>query len=831
MHYDLTPEQLADYHHRFVTELGVSAIGGCCGTTPAHLRGGGRALRRTHGRARASRCSSPRRRPSTPSVPFRQDTSFLVVGERTNANGSRQFREAMLDGDWDTCVAMARDQVKEGSHLIDVCVDYTGADGVADMTEVASRFATQSSVPLMIDTTEGPVAEAALQWLGGRAVLNSVNLEDGDGAGHPARHLPAPGPQVRRGRRVHLHRRGGPGPHRRLEAAGGAGHPRRRRRPLRPRPRGPDLRPAGPAALDRHGGEPARRHRDARGDRPDQGRAARGLHHPRPVERLVRPQPGRPPGAQLGLPARVRRGRPRRGDRARLEDPPAHPDRRAGPGGLPRPHLRPARARATTRCRSCCRSSRGPRSPSGPPEEHLDWPVERRLEQRIVDGNRNGLEADLDEALASGLGALEIVNEFLLAGMQTVGELFASGEMQLPFVLGSAETMKMAVAYLEPHMERADQGGKGTIVLATVKGDVHDIGKNLVDIIFTNNGYEVVNLGIKVGIAEMIAAVEEHQADALGMSGLLVKSTLIMRENLEELNEPAPVERAPGAARRGRPHPHLRRARPARGLRRPPLLRQGRLRGAAHDGPPGGAAARRDRRPGLRPRDLRVAGAAPQRAARARARRPTACPPARPRSPPTTRSSSRPFVGSRVAKGIPLDDIAEYLNLTALFRNQWGFRPDKDTGENDADFKERVRAVLREQLAKAKEADLLVPQVAWGHFAGQRRRRRPRRLQGRRRAGPSGCASPSPARPRSPGSASPTSSARPTRASPTGPASSWSRWGAGSPRRRRGCSPPTSTSSTCSCTASGSRWPRRWPSTGTAASARSWASPTRTARR
>ena len=163
------------------------------------------------------------------------------------------------------------------------------------------------------------------------------------------------------------------------------------------------------------------------------------------------------------------------------------------------------------------------------------------MKHRIIDGDKEGLEADLDAALTSH-SALEIVNDVLLEGMKVVGELFASGEMQLPFVLQSAECMKTAVAYLEPHMEKADQGGKGRIVIGTVKGDVHDIGKNLVDIILTNNGYEVFNLGIKVSIADLIAKAEEVSADALGMSGLLVKSTLIMRDNLEELNQRGLVE-------------------------------------------------------------------------------------------------------------------------------------------------------------------------------------------------------------------------------------------------------------------------------------------------
>jgi len=316
--------------------------------------------------------------------------------------------------------------------------------------------------------------------------------------------------------------------------------------------------------------------------------------------------------------------------------------------------------------------------------------------------------------MADGHEPLAIVNDFLLAGMKTVGELFASGEMQLPFVLGSAETMKAAVAHLEPHMEKDDQGGKGTVVLATVKGDVHDIGKNLVDIIFTNNGYEVVNLGIKVGVAEMINAVEEHQADALGMSGLLVKSTLIMRENLEELNQ--------------------------RGLAEVPVLLGGAaltrtyverdLRGVYE----GRLFYGRDAFEGLRTMDrlveLRKSGqedpafgreiserAVPRRS---RLDEPAPAPPGSPsRSPEISTDNPLfppPFMGSRVAKGIAIDDIAEYLNLTSLFRNQWGFRPDKEVGEDDEAFKTRVKAVLREEMGKAKEADLLVPQVVWGHF-------------------------------------------------------------------------------------------------------------------
>jgi 5-methyltetrahydrofolate--homocysteine methyltransferase len=340
-----------------------------------------------------------------------------------------------------------------------------------------------------------------------------------------------------------------------------------------------------------------------------------------------------------------------------------------------------------------------------------DLPLDERLRRRIIEGVRVGLEADLDEAMANGVGPLAIVNDILLDGMREVGDLFASGEMQLPFVLQSAETMKSAVAYLEPLMEKSDQGGRGRVVLATVKGDVHDIGKNLVDIILTNNGYEVINLGIKVGVNEMLGAVQEHQADALGMSGLLVKSTLIMRENLELMNElgmqNVPVLLGGAALTRTYVERDLRTIYNGRvfygkdafeGLR--VLDRLGEIRRGGEDDPNFGREIcekkvfRRIRGDGDEEPNAMTT-----------------------RSPDVDTDNplfTPPFLGSRVAKGMSIDEISEFLNLTALFRNQWGYRP--ENGEDDAAFKERVRSILREQLAIAKEDDLLVPQVVWGHF-------------------------------------------------------------------------------------------------------------------
>jgi 5-methyltetrahydrofolate--homocysteine methyltransferase len=307
--------------------------------------------------------------------------------------------------------------------------------------------------------------------------------------------------------------------------------------------------------------------------------------------------------------------------------------------------------------------------------------------------------------------------------MKVVGELFGSGQMQLPFVLQSAETMKAAVAHLEPHMDAADAGaGKGRIVLATVKGDVHDIGKNLVDIILTNNGYEVHNLGIKIAISDMIEKAKEVKADAIGMSGLLVKSTLIMRDNLEELNQRGladiPVLLGGAALTRSYVERDLRDVYEGRvfygkdafeGLH--VMDRLGAIRrGAEADDPEWGRVPSESRVPSRASLGLKEKGSGegdgdgdvPSRSPDVVTDNPVFTP---------------PFLGSRIVKGLSIDEIAGYLNETALFRNQWQFRPDKHLAENDEQFKERIRPELREQLDRAKAEGLLVPAVAWGYFA------------------------------------------------------------------------------------------------------------------
>jgi 5-methyltetrahydrofolate--homocysteine methyltransferase len=711
MHYDLTPEQLADHLHRFITEFGVSAVGGCCGTTPAHLA------------AVVERCADavpavrhPVEEPSAASiytsVPFRQDTSFLVVGERTNANGSKRFREAMLEADWDTCVAMARDQIKEGAHVIDVCVDYTGADGVADMTEIASRFATQASVPLMVDSTEGPVARAALEWIGGRPILNSVNLEEGDGPG------------TRLDTFLRLAREFGAAVV--CTCIDEEGQARTAEWKLRAARNIADI------AVERYGLAPedllfdplalplSTGMEESRNDGIETIEGIRSIKAELPgvstILGLSNVSFGLNPAARqvlnsVFLHECVEAGLDSAIVHASKILPLSRIEERAKEISLDLVYNR--RTETYDPLQELLALFDGVKVNAGNADAHLDWPVDQRLSQRIIDGNRNGLDDDLTEALDSGLGALAIVNDVLLEGMKVVGERFASGEMQLPFVLQSAETMKAAVAFLEPFMEKADQGGKGTVVLATVKGDVHDIGKNLVDIILTNNGYEVINLGIKIGINEMIVAAEEHRADAIGMSGLLVKSTLIMRENLVELNQrdlaDFPILLGGAALTRTYVERDLREIYNGRlfygrdafeGLRTMDRLVE--LKKSGEEDPLFGreiSAKNVPKRSRLEPQDTAPVEGQPARSDVAM----------------DNRLFVPPFVGTHVAKGIPIDDIAKYMNLTALFRNQWGFRP--ENGEDDTAFKDRVRATLREELAKAKEADLLIPQVAYGHFA------------------------------------------------------------------------------------------------------------------
>ncbi|HEU5082265.1 MAG TPA: methionine synthase [Acidimicrobiales bacterium] len=728
MHYDLTPEGLLEAQSRFITEFGVQVVGGCCGTGTEHIR-----LLAEHCKDLTPAARTPEHQPGVTSIysftPFEQDASVLLIGERTNANGSKAFREAMIEGDWDTTVQMLKEQVAGGAHVVDVCVDYVGRDGTADMEEVASRFSTQSTVPLMIDSTEPDVVETALQHLGGRAILNSVNLEDGD----------APG--TRLDRFLSMAREYGAAVV--CTCIDEEGQARTAEWKLRAARAIHDL------AVERYGLEPS----DLIFD-PLALTLGTGLEESRrdgieTIEgiRLIKEQL---PGVHttLGL-SNISFGL-KPAARHVLNSVYLHECQAAG---LDSAIVHAGRILPLSRIpdeqRDACmdlvydrRGLEGALSDGDPDydplskiielfedvdsahevrEDRSGWPVTERLKQRIIDGDRNGLVEELEEARAEGLEPLDIINDHLLAGMKVVGELFGAGEMQLPFVLQSAETMKAAVAHLEQYMEKSDTDtSKGRIVLATVKGDVHDIGKNLVDIILTNNGYEVHNLGIKVSIGDMVAKAEEIGAHAIGMSGLLVKSTLIMRDNLQELNQrqlsDVPVILGGAALTRSYVERDLREIYEGRlfygrdafeGLHT--MDRLGAIRrGEETDDPEWGTVPSTSTvraRAGIAERgeseldDVELPD----------------------RSPEVTDVPvpTPPFWGSRVVKGVPIDDIAAYLNETGLFRNQWQYRPDTKpdgTKETDAEFKDRIRPLLRAQLAEAKTEGLLQPAAIYGYF-------------------------------------------------------------------------------------------------------------------
>jgi 5-methyltetrahydrofolate--homocysteine methyltransferase len=711
-HYDLTPGELADAHERFVSEFGVNIVGGCCGTTPEHLQ----AVVDRIGDGRVPVARSPEFEPGCSSiyshVPFHQELAYLAVGERTNANGSRKFRDAMLQADWDTCVQMAREQVKEGAHVLDVCVDYVGRDGTADMQEIASRFATQASLPLVFDSTEPAVLEAGLQHHGGKALVNSANLEEGEGEGK------------RMDRVLSLAREYGAAVI--CLTIDEEGQARDADWKLRVAHRiydiatqrygidGTDLifdpltfpLSAGTEDLRRDGMETLEAIRRIKAELPGASTIL-GLSNVsfglKPAARHVLNSVFLHECREAGLDAAI-----------------VHAARILPLHKIDEQHRTVALDLIYDRRRDdydplieFMALFENVDAGAVEREDRSGWPVAERLKHRIIDGERDGIEADLGEQLQS-MDALSIVNDVLLSGMKVVGELFASGEMQLPFVLQSAETMKTAVAYLEPHMERVDGAGKGTIVLGTVKGDVHDIGKNLVDIILSNNGYTVHNLGIKVPIQDLVDTAVKTEADAIGMSGLLVKSTLIMRENLVEMNdrglERIPVLLGGAALTRNYVEHDLRTVYNGRvfygkdafeGLRTIETLMEGKRTGSLD--PDFGTV------PAERTVTTRLTKPVPADA--------DAALPARSDVATDTRVFTPPFVGSRVAKGISIDEIAGYLNETALFRGQWQFRPDKTKRETDEDFRERIRPILREQLDEARGEGLLNPAVAWGYFA------------------------------------------------------------------------------------------------------------------
>ncbi|GAB7101536.1 methionine synthase [Thermobifida fusca] len=710
--YPLQPHELTEAHDTFIREFGLALVGGCCGTTPEHLA---QVVERVQGRGVPDR--KPHVEPAAASiyqsVPFRQDTSYLAIGERTNANGSKAFREAMLAERYDDCVEIARQQIRDGAHMLDLCVDYVGRDGVRDMRELASRLATASTLPLVLDSTEVAVLEAGLEMLGGRAVLNSVNYEDGDGP--DSRFAKVAALAVEHGAALMALTIDEQGQARTAERKVEVAERLIRQLTTEYGIRKHDIIVDCLTFTIATGQEESRRDaletieaiRELKRRHPDVqttlgvSNVSFGLN---PAARIVLNSVFLHECVQAGLDSAI-----------------VHASKILPINRIPEEQRQVALDMIYDRRTDdydplqrflqlfegvdaqAMRASRE--------EELAALPLWERLERRIVDGEAAGMEADLDEALTQR-SALDIINTTLLAGMKTVGDLFGSGQMQLPFVLKSAEVMKAAVAYLEPHMEKVDGDlGKGRIVLATVKGDVHDIGKNLVDIILSNNGYEVINLGIKQPISAILEAAERHRADVIGMSGLLVKSTVVMRENLEEMNARGVADRYPvllgGAA--------LTRSYVEQDLAE---IFKGEVRYA------------RDAFEGLKLMDAIMAvkrgvkGAKLPPLRTRRVKRGAQLTVTEPEKMPTRSDVATdnpvptpPFWGDRICKGIPLADYAAFLDERATFMGQWGLRGSRGDGPTYEELVETEgRPRLRMWLDRIQTEGWLEPAVVYGYY-------------------------------------------------------------------------------------------------------------------
>jgi 5-methyltetrahydrofolate--homocysteine methyltransferase len=739
--YNETPETVTAQLVHFVKDFGVSIVGGCCGTTPAHLKAIAEAMQGVTPRTRDARLV-----PAASSIffqqPYVQDTSFLIVGERVNASGSKKMRDLLNAEDWDGLVSLAREQEREGAHILDVNVDFVGRDGVRDMHELASRLVTSVKIPLMLDSTEWQKMEAGLEHAGGKCILNSTNYEDGEprfaqvlelakryGASVVIGTIDEQGMARTAEGKLQIARRAYE------QATGKYGFLAQ------------DIF-FDPLALPISTGiEEDRRNaletiegiRRIKSELPGcftilgVSNVSFGLN---PASRVVLNSVFLHDAVEAGLDAAIVNASKivplnRIGERERDVARELIYDQRKFDGDIctydPLGEFTKLFEGVTTKSAK---------------KDQSTLPVEERLKNHIIDGEKIGLEDQLKVALEK-YPALDIINVILLDGMRVVGDLFGSGQMQLPFVLQSAEVMKAAVRFLEPFMEK--KGGataKGTMVLATVKGDVHDIGKNLVDIILTNNGYKVINLGIKQTIENILSAYDEHKADAVGMSGLLVKSTLIMKENLEVMNErgiTVPVVLGGAALTRRYVEDDLRSiykgtllyAKDAfDGLHMMDDLTGGSKKenAAEEKAKRADAAAAAAGSNGGQPDDTDDLVGEDAKLGIRKATRPRAVQKIAGDTTHTRRSDVNPhapiprapFYGSRVVEQIPLDDVFAFVNETALFKGQWQFKQGKRSAEEYRQLVAgKVRPVYEELKERSKREKLLVPRVVYGYFPCQ----------------------------------------------------------------------------------------------------------------
>jgi 5-methyltetrahydrofolate--homocysteine methyltransferase len=711
--YPLDPKELAQALETFVGDYGIALIGGCCGTTPEHMA---MVVNKLGAKPFTPRASSldPGASSLYQYVPFRQDNTYLAIGERTNANGSRAFRDALIVEDWQSCVEIARDQIRDGAHMLDLSVDYVGRDGVKDMRELATRFATASTLPIVLDSTEPAVLQAGLEALGGRSVINSVNYEDGDGEkSRFARIMPLVKEHGAAVVALTIDEEG--------QARDCEWKLRVARRLINDLTMNWNMA-TGDILIDCLTFPIATGQEETRRDGIETINAIAALKKEFPEVQTTlgvsNVSFGLNPAARVVL------------NSVFLHECVA--------AGLDSAIVHPSKITPLTRIDARQREValdliydrrifEGENCTYDPLTEFLQLfegvelaasrnsraselaalPLTARLQRRIIDGEKVGLTDDLDQAMAEEIKPLLIINDHLLEGMRVVGELFGKGEMQLPFVLQSAEVMKSAVAYLEPFMEKTDDEGRGTMLLATVRGDVHDIGKNLVDIILSNNGYTVVNIGIKQTINQIIDAAQSNNVDAIGMSGLLVKSTVIMKENLEEITNRGLADKWPvvlgGAA--------LTRAFVEQDLAN---LFPGEVRYA------------RDAFEGLRLMDAIMAVKRGVPGAALPALRERKVPPRAQKSVDAVIDTKRsdvavdiempqpPFFGSRIIKGVPLADYLGMLDERALFVGQWGLKGAR--GEFDAMAESEGRPRLRSLLNQVQSQGWLNAAVVYGYF-------------------------------------------------------------------------------------------------------------------
>ncbi|MBD2621657.1 methionine synthase [Microcystis flos-aquae FACHB-1344] len=732
-HYRLTPVELKMALMHFIEDLGVQIIGGCCGTRPDHIQ----AL------AELSQGLTPKSRhyhyePSAASIystqPYIQDNSFLIVGEKLNASGSKKCRELLNAEDWDSLVSMAKAQVKEGAHILDVNVDYVGRDGVRDMHQLASRLVNNVTLPLMLDSTEWEKMEAGLKVAGGKCILNSTNYEDGEprfyqvldlakkyGAGVVIGTIDEEGMGRTAEKKFQIAKRA-------YYAAIEYGIPPYEIffDPLAlPISTGiEEDRENGKATIEAMG--------RIRQELPEchillgVSNISFGLN---PAARQVLNSVFLNEAMQVGMDGAIVSAN-KILPLAKIE--PEYQqvcrdliyDNRRFDGDIcvydPLTKLTELFAGKTTK---------------KDPSSNANLPVEERLKQHIIDGERLGLEEALKQALQD-YPPLDIINIFLLDGMKVVGELFGSGQMQLPFVLQSAQTMKAAVAFLEPFMEKkeGDNNAKGTFIIATVKGDVHDIGKNLVDIILTNNGYKVINLGIKQPVENIIEAYKEHKADCIAMSGLLVKSTAFMKENLEVFNEKGitvPVILGGAALTPKFVHDDCQKTYKGQVIYGKDAFSDLHFMDKLMPAKAGGQwddskgflaeCAETEKTPvvaeelEVNPDTIFTDGTLDKELV-IDTRRSEAVAVNIPRPTP-------PFWGTKIltAAEIPIEEVFWYLDLQALFVGQWQFRKPKSQSKQEYDqfLQEKVHPILAAWKEKIVKENLLNPTLIYGYFPCQ----------------------------------------------------------------------------------------------------------------